>query len=110
MKKKIIAKNAPKATGPYSHAIQIGKMLFTSGQIHLTPDGKLLKGKIEDETRQILENLKSILEEAGYSFKDVVKTTIFGEFMPTINQLVRKNRTKAAKRNVLLIFIGRNSR
>ncbi|MBS3127540.1 RidA family protein [Candidatus Woesearchaeota archaeon] len=77
MKKKIIAKNAPKATGPYSHAIQIGKMLFTSGQIHLTPDGKLLKGKIEDETRQILENLKSILEEAGYSFKDVVKTTIF---------------------------------
>ncbi len=77
MKKKIETKSAPKAAGPYSQAIQIGNLLFTSGQIHLTPDGKLLGGTIEEQAHQVMKNLKSVLEEAGYSFKDVVKTTIF---------------------------------
>ncbi|HLD57186.1 MAG TPA: Rid family detoxifying hydrolase [archaeon] len=77
MKNKIDTINAPKATGPFSQAIQIGNMLFTGGQIHLTPEGKLLKGEIEEETHQVMKNLKAVLEEAGYSFKDVVKTTIF---------------------------------
>src|SRR3989338_6762245 len=77
MKKKIEAKNAPKAAGPYSQAIRAGDMLFTSGQIHLTPEGKLVDGTIEEQAHQVMKNLKSVLEEAGYSFKDVVKTTIF---------------------------------
>ena len=77
MKTKIETKNAPKAAGPYSQAIQTGRLLFTSGQIHLTPEGKLVDGSIEEQAHQVMKNLKSVLEEAGYSFKDVVKTTIF---------------------------------
>lgn len=77
MKKKIITKDAPQATGPFSQAVQIGNMIFTSGQIHLTPDGKLLAGNIEEQTHQVMKNLNAILEEAGFSFKDVVKTTIY---------------------------------
>ncbi len=77
MKKRIDSKGAPKATGPFSQAIQIGNMLFIGGQVHLTPEGKLLTGTVEEETHQVMKNLKAILEEAGFSFKDVVKTTIF---------------------------------
>ena len=77
MKRKIETKNAPKATGPFSQAIEIGNFLFIGGQINLTKEGKLLTGNIEEEVHQIMKNLKSILEEAGFSFKDVVKTTIF---------------------------------
>src|SRR3989344_6116159 len=77
MKKKIETKNAPKATGPFSQAIQVGNFLFVGGQINLTKEGKLLTGNLEDEIHQIMKNLKSILEEAGFSFKDVVKTTIY---------------------------------
>lgn len=77
MKKKIETNNAPKAAGPYSQAVKMGKMLFTSGQVHLTTDGKLLTGNIEEQTHQVMKNLKAILEQAGLSFKDVVKTTIF---------------------------------
>ena len=77
MKKKIETKNAPKTTGPFSQAIQVGNFLFIGGQINLTKEGKLLTGNIEEEVHQIMKNLKSILEEAGFSFKDVVKTTIF---------------------------------
>jgi len=77
MKKKIETINAPKATGPFSQAIQVGNLLFIGGQINLTKEGKLLTGNIEEEIHQIMNNLKSILEEAGLSFRDVVKTTIF---------------------------------
>jgi len=77
MKKRISSEKAPKATGPFSQAIQVGNMLFIGGQVHLTPEGKLLTGDIEAETHQVMNNLKAILEEAGYSFKDIVKTSIF---------------------------------
>ena len=83
MNQKIESPTAPKATGPFSHAIKTEKMLFTSGQIHLTFEGKLLRGTIEEETHQVMINLKSILETAGYSFKDVVKTSIFITDMST---------------------------
>jgi 2-iminobutanoate/2-iminopropanoate deaminase len=69
--------DAPKALGPYSHAIVSGNLVFTSGQIHLTPEGKLLDGSIEEKAHQVMKNLKSVLETAGVSFKDVVKTTIY---------------------------------
>ncbi len=77
MKTKIVAPNAPKAIGPFSHGIVAGNLIFTAGQIHLTPDGKLLDGTIEEQTHQVMRNLKSILEMAGASFADVVKTTIY---------------------------------
>jgi 2-iminobutanoate/2-iminopropanoate deaminase len=52
-------------------------MVFTSGQVYLTSDGKLLEGSIEEQTHQVMRNLKAILEAAGVAFSDVVKTTIY---------------------------------
>lgn len=77
MKTKIETFLAPKATGPFSQAVINGNMVFTSGQIYLTPDGKLLEGTIEEQTHQVMKNLKAILEAAGANFNDVVKTTIY---------------------------------
>lgn len=68
---------APAATGPFSQAIKSDKLLFTSGQIYLTTEGKLLEGTLGEQTDQIMKNLQNILKEAGFDFKDVVKTTIY---------------------------------
>ena len=76
MKRKVETNEAPKATGPFSQAIVSGNMIFTSGQIYLH-NGKLLEGSIEEQTHHVMKNLKAILETAGVSFKDVVKTTIY---------------------------------
>lgn len=76
MKKIIHTKNAPSAVGPYSQAVMVNGMLFISGQVPLNPEtGKLVDTDITLQTRQALENIGSILNEAGYSFDDVVKTT-----------------------------------
>lgn len=77
MKRKIDTNKAPEATGPFSQAIVEGNMIFTSGSIYLTPDGKLLEGTIEEQIHQIMKNLQAILETAGVSFKNVAKTTIY---------------------------------
>ncbi|MCJ7733074.1 MAG: RidA family protein [Anaerolineales bacterium] len=79
MKKEIItSKKAPQALGPYSVAVKAGHFIFTAGQLGLVPEtGEFATGGIEGETRQALENLKNILEEAGSSLKHVVKTTVF---------------------------------
>ena len=74
---KIVSTNqAPQAIGPYSQAICVNGMVYTSGQIGLTPSGEMVQG-IEAQTRQVLENLKVILKNAGSGFDKVVKTTIF---------------------------------
>ncbi len=77
MKRKIETTGAPKATGPFSQAIESGNMIFTSGQVYLTPSGKLLEGTIEEQAHQVMRNLKAILEEAGAMFSDVAKVTIY---------------------------------
>jgi len=77
MKTKIITADAPKATGPFSQAVVSGNMIFTSGQVYLTTEGKLLEGSIEEQTHQVMKNLKAILEAAEVTFADVVKTTIY---------------------------------
>jgi 2-iminobutanoate/2-iminopropanoate deaminase len=77
MKQKIVATNAPKTTGPFSHAIAAGNFVFTAGQIHLTPNLKLVEGDIETQVHQVMKNLEAILTEAGVTFADVVKTTIY---------------------------------
>jgi 2-iminobutanoate/2-iminopropanoate deaminase len=69
--------NAPAAIGPYSQAISIGDLLFTSGQIPLRADGTLLEGDITAQTTQVLANLKAVIEAAGASLDKVVKTTVF---------------------------------
>lgn len=70
--------NAPAPIGPYSQAIQTGNILFISGQICIDPATGNLKNKnIQEETQQVMENLRVILQEAGMDFSNVVKTTIF---------------------------------
>jgi 2-iminobutanoate/2-iminopropanoate deaminase len=69
--------NAPTAIGPYSQAITIGDLLFTSGQIPLKPDGTLNDGDITAQTTQVLANLKAVIEAAGGALNKVVKTTVF---------------------------------
>jgi 2-iminobutanoate/2-iminopropanoate deaminase len=74
----IHSEGAPKAVGPYSQAVRSGGFLFTSGQIPLDPTtGRLIEGSIDAQTRRVLENLRSVLEAAGATFADVVKTTIY---------------------------------
>ncbi|KEO83133.1 RidA family protein [Tumebacillus flagellatus] len=78
MEKQIIATtNAPAAIGPYSQAVKVGNMIFTSGQIPLLPTGELLTGSIQEQTHQVFKNLQAVLAEAGSSLNDVVKATVF---------------------------------
>lgn len=79
MEKSIIStENAPAAIGPYSQAVKIGNMLFTSGQIGIDPkSGELNGADIEQQTEQVFRNLKSVLEAGGMGFGNVVKTTVF---------------------------------
>lgn len=85
---------APKAIGPYSQAVVIDGWLFSSGQIPLTAAGELAEGGIEPQTEQVFANLKAVLAEAGASFKDVVKTTVFvqdlGDFA-RLNQIYERH-------------------
>ncbi|MGZ8269932.1 MAG: RidA family protein [Methylophilus sp.] len=69
--------NAPAAIGPYSQAIKVGTMLYTSGQIPLRPDGTMVEGDITVQTQQVLSNLKAILNDSGVDFANVIKTTVF---------------------------------
>ncbi|MBQ6963019.1 MAG: RidA family protein [Paludibacteraceae bacterium] len=74
----ISTKKAPAAIGPYSQAIRVGDLIYTSGQIPLDPaTGAFVEGGIKEQTRQALTNIKAILEEAGTSMDNVVKTTVF---------------------------------
>jgi 2-iminobutanoate/2-iminopropanoate deaminase len=76
MKKIIATDKAPKAIGPYSQAVEVNGMLFISGQIPLDPaSGKLVDGGITEQADQVMKNIAAILTEAGYSFRDVVKST-----------------------------------
>ncbi|HSI24004.1 MAG TPA: RidA family protein [Methylotenera sp.] len=68
---------APAAIGPYSQAVQVGNLLFTSGQIALRADGTLNEGDISAQTTQVLANLKAVIEAAGGKVDSVVKTTVF---------------------------------
>ena len=78
MKKIISTDKAPAAIGPYSQAIQYGDLLFVSGQIALDPEsGELVDGDIDVQTRQVLENLKAVIEETGMTLNNVLKCSCF---------------------------------
>jgi 2-iminobutanoate/2-iminopropanoate deaminase len=87
----INAKNAPKPVGPYSHAIKLGNMIFTSGQIPLDPhSNQMVVGAIEVHIRRAFDNVKAVLEEAGSSLAGVLKVTIYLtdlEHMVAVNEL-----------------------
>ncbi len=75
--KTIQTDKTPAAIGPYSQAVITNGLIFCSGQIALTPNGKFLDKDVETQTRQVLENLKNVIEAAGSAINKVVKTTIF---------------------------------
>lgn len=78
MKKIINTSNAPAPIGPYNQAVLIGSMLYTSGQIAINPNtGELETEDIKSETKLVMENLKAILTEAGMTFENVIKSSIF---------------------------------
>lgn len=78
MKKIIETSGAPAPIGPYSQAVEAGNLLFISGQIPIDPTtNELVSGSVEEETKQVMNNLEAILTEAGHSFSDIVKSTIF---------------------------------
>jgi len=90
-KKAILTKSAPEPIGPYSQAIEAGNLIFCSGQIPLDPaTGQVPVTDVEGQTRRVLDNLKAVLEAAGVSLNEIVKTTIFlksmGDF-PKVNQV-----------------------
>jgi len=89
MNKKVIqTEKAPKAIGPYSQAIQAGNLLFLSGQIPIDPStGELVKGDIQKKTRQVLENMRGILESQKLGMENVVKVTIFLKDMGNFGQV-----------------------
>lgn len=91
MKKVIATTNAPAAIGPYSQAVQVGNMLFASGQLGIDPaTGNFVEGAVKEQTAQAFKNVKAILTEAGLDISDVVKTTVFladmGDFA-TMNEV-----------------------
>lgn len=78
MKKVIVTNNAPAAIGPYSQAVQVGNMLFMSGQLGIDPvTGNFAEGGVKEQTIQSFKNIQAILAEGGFTIEDVVKTTVF---------------------------------
>jgi 2-iminobutanoate/2-iminopropanoate deaminase len=78
MKKIIFTENAPAPIGPYNQAVLSGNTLYTSGQIAIHPiSGELIIATIEEETQQVMQNMKAVLEAVGMTFENVVKSTIF---------------------------------
>ena len=87
--KVISTTKAPAAIGPYSQAIKVGNLVYTSGQIPIDPQtGSIVEGGIKEQTRQSLTNVKAILEEAGLTMANVVKTTVF---MADMNDFAEMN-------------------
>ncbi|MEO0156074.1 MAG: RidA family protein [candidate division WOR-3 bacterium] len=91
MKKIIKTDNAPRAIGPYSQGVIANGFIFTAGQIGLKPDtGEMVAGGVKEQTRQVLENLKAVLEAGGSKLDNVVKTTVYltkSEDFPFMNEV-----------------------
>ena len=88
MKEIIYSPKAPPPIGPYSQAIKVNNTLYTSGQIPIDPlSGQLIEGNIEQQTEQVMKNLDLILTEAGFSFNDVLKCSIFISDMENFSKI-----------------------
>ncbi len=87
MKEIIKTDKAPQPVGPYSQAVKVGNFLFLSGQIPYTSEGKLAGDTIQEQTRQVLENLKAVLEAADADMNNVVKVTVYLEDMNDFGEM-----------------------
>lgn len=76
-KKVVSTEGAPEAVGAYSQGVATDDLVFTAGQIPMTPDGNMVEGTVAEQTEQALKNLSAVLEEGGSSLEDVVKVTVF---------------------------------
>ncbi|OHP69666.1 RidA family protein [Staphylococcus sp. HMSC062C03] len=85
--KTINTNKAPEALGPYSHAMVVNNLVFTSGQIPLDTDGNIVSDDVKEQTKQVLDNLSVVLEEAGSDLNSVVKATIFISDMNEFQQI-----------------------
>jgi len=92
MKKAFMTEQAPKPVGPYSQVVQVGQFLFLAGQIPLTPENTMREGDVQTQARQVLNNLKAVLEKAGATMDHIVKTTIF---LQDLNDFEAVNKTYA---------------
>ncbi len=91
MKKIIKTEKAPKAIGPYSQGVIANGFIFTAGQIGLNPDtGEMVKGGVKEQTKQVLENLKAVIEASGSKLNNTIKTTVYltkSEDFPLMNEV-----------------------
>jgi 2-iminobutanoate/2-iminopropanoate deaminase len=89
MEKEIIStKKAPEAIGPYSQAVKVGKFVFTAGQIAIDPSTqKMVEGAIKEQTKQVIKNLKAVLEKAGLTLEDVIKADVFLTDLANFSQM-----------------------
>ena len=88
MKKIVSTKNAPSAIGPYSQAVIAGSLIFTSGQIALSPEnGELVNGTLAEEVHQVMRNIEAVLSAAGSSLSEIVKTSIFLKDMNSFGEV-----------------------
>jgi 2-iminobutanoate/2-iminopropanoate deaminase len=84
----ITTSQAPAAIGPYSQAIRIGQFIYTSGQIPLDPEsGEIVGTEIQEQTRRVIKNLEAVLESAGSSLSQVIKTTVFLTTMSNFQEM-----------------------
>ena len=87
MKKVIRTENAPEPVGPYSQALQAGKFLFVSGQVAIDPkEGRIVTPGIREQTVRVMENIKAILQAAGYNLSDVVQSNVYLSSMALFNE------------------------
>lgn len=95
MKKVIATDNAPKAIGPYSQAVQVGNLVFFSGQIGLDPKtGEMVGETVEQQAVQVLKNIEALLNSVGANFSHIVKSTIF---LTTMNDFAKVNEIYAQR-------------
>lgn len=91
MKKTILSSKAPKPIGPYNQAIEVDKLLFISGQLAIDPkQEKIIASDIASQTRQVMENIRAILEEANCSLGDIVQTTVYLSSMSLFDDFNRE--------------------
>ncbi|MDR2596502.1 MAG: RidA family protein [Treponema sp.] len=110
----IIAKKAPSAIGPYSHAIALNGLVFTSGQIPIIPEtGEIINGGIKEQAEQSIQNLKAVLDAAGSGLAHVIKTTCFLTDMKdftAFNEVYSKHFTgKPARSCVAVLALPKSS-